>query len=74
MAQPQSISARDLRDRLDRGEAIQLVDVREDDELALARLPQAPACNLRGHQPLHCNMPTGTEGRTPGVDASSGPL
>jgi rhodanese-related sulfurtransferase len=41
MAQPESITARDLRDRLERGEPIQLVDVREDGELALARLPQA---------------------------------
>lgn len=37
---PQRIRARDLADRLQRGEAVQLVDVREDGELALARLPQ----------------------------------
>ena len=36
---PQAIRARDLQARLERGEAIQLVDVREDAELELARLP-----------------------------------
>lgn len=39
MATPLSIRARDLQARLLEGEAIQLVDVREDAELALARLP-----------------------------------
>ena len=38
---PQPIRARDLQERLERGEAIQLVDVREDTELELARLPHA---------------------------------
>lgn len=36
---PHRIRARDLADRLQRGEPLQLVDVREDGELALARLP-----------------------------------
>jgi len=36
---PLSISASELQERLQRGEAIQLVDVREDQELAWARLP-----------------------------------
>jgi rhodanese-related sulfurtransferase len=36
---PQPISARELLQRLERGEAIQLVDVREQGELELARLP-----------------------------------
>jgi len=35
---PQTIRARELQARLERGEAIQLVDVREDAELELARL------------------------------------
>jgi rhodanese-related sulfurtransferase len=39
MAQPQSLSARELHERLERAEPIQLVDVREEGELALARLP-----------------------------------
>lgn len=39
MASPETIRARDLQDRLERGEPIQLVDVREEGELALARLP-----------------------------------
>ncbi|MEI7953127.1 MAG: rhodanese-like domain-containing protein, partial [Synechococcaceae cyanobacterium ELA182] len=38
-ATPTPISAADLQARLEAGEAIQLVDVREDSELALARLP-----------------------------------
>lgn len=37
--QPGSIAARDLDDRLRRGERIQLVDVREERELEMARLP-----------------------------------
>ncbi|MFZ0409700.1 MAG: rhodanese-like domain-containing protein [Cyanobium sp.] len=37
-ATPRSISASALQARLEAGEAIQLVDVREDSELALARL------------------------------------
>lgn len=36
---PTNIQARDLQARLERGERIQLVDVREDAELELARLP-----------------------------------
>lgn len=39
MDKPVEIDARDLQERLGRGEAIQLVDVREDQELVLARLP-----------------------------------
>ncbi len=38
MSTPTPITARQLQERLQRGEAIQLVDVREDQELALARL------------------------------------
>jgi rhodanese-related sulfurtransferase len=38
-SRPGTISARELDERLRRGEAIQLVDVREDRELELARLP-----------------------------------
>lgn len=37
---PRRVGARELAERLARGEALQLVDVREDGELALARLPQ----------------------------------
>ncbi len=37
---PRSIQARVLHERLMAGESIQLVDVREDEELALARLAQ----------------------------------
>ena len=36
---PRSLSAPELANRLEAGEALQLVDVREDEELALARLP-----------------------------------
>ncbi|MEB3301171.1 MAG: rhodanese-like domain-containing protein [Cyanobacteriota bacterium] len=36
---PQSLSARELWSRLQAGENLQLVDVREDQELAMARLP-----------------------------------
>lgn len=36
---PRSLPARELQQRLERGEPIQLVDVREAQELALARLP-----------------------------------
>ncbi len=36
---PQSLSAPELQQRLERGEPLQLVDVREDQELDLARLP-----------------------------------
>ena len=39
MATPISIRARDLQARLEQGEPIQLVDVREPQELELARLP-----------------------------------
>ena len=39
MSTPISIRASDLQARLAAGEAIQLVDVREDEELTLARLP-----------------------------------
>ncbi len=38
MSTPISIRARDLEARLAAGEPVQLVDVREDEELALARL------------------------------------
>lgn len=38
-APPRAIRARELQQRLERGEAIQLVDVREAGELELARLP-----------------------------------
>ena len=38
-ATPLSITARELHQRLENGEAIQLVDVREAMELELARLP-----------------------------------
>jgi len=38
---PISIRARDLESRLATGELVQLVDVREDEELNLARLPHA---------------------------------
>jgi rhodanese-related sulfurtransferase len=38
---PQPISARELQQKLQHGEAIQLVDVREEGELELARLPYA---------------------------------
>jgi rhodanese-related sulfurtransferase len=37
--EPRSLSAPELANRLEAGEALQLVDVREDEELALARLP-----------------------------------
>lgn len=37
---PKTISASELKARLDAGELIQLVDVREDSELAVARLEQ----------------------------------
>ncbi|MEY4352842.1 MAG: hypothetical protein RLZZ609_1083 [Cyanobacteriota bacterium] len=36
---PQSLSAQELCNRLQAGENLQLVDVREDQELAMARLP-----------------------------------
>ena len=39
--QPRTIQPLELAERLRAGEAIQLVDVREDQELALARLPHA---------------------------------
>jgi rhodanese-related sulfurtransferase len=39
MGTPTPIQPRELQRRLEQGEAIQLVDVREDAELALARLP-----------------------------------
>jgi rhodanese-related sulfurtransferase len=41
MSQPRPIRALELQQRLERGEPIQLVDVREDQELAMARLPHA---------------------------------
>jgi rhodanese-related sulfurtransferase len=49
---PLSISARELQERLRRGEAIQLVDVREEQELAWARLP---------HPVLHLPLSRSTE-------------
>lgn len=45
MAQPKPIQPRDLKERLVAGEPIQLVDVREDEELARARL-QEPVLHL----------------------------
>ena len=39
MPQPRSLSARDLQQRLQAGEPLLLVDVRELEELALAALP-----------------------------------
>ena len=47
---PDSITARELQQRLSDGEAIQLVDVREDQELELARLPLDVI-----HLPLSCS-------------------
>ena len=41
MSSPTSLRAAELQARLERGEAIQLVDVREDVELELARFPLA---------------------------------
>lgn len=41
MSQPLPIRAQELHARLERGEPIQLVDVREEAELAMARLPHA---------------------------------
>jgi rhodanese-related sulfurtransferase len=38
-ASPRSLTAQELWKRLEAGEALQLVDVREDQELAMARLP-----------------------------------
>lgn len=38
---PRPLSATELARRLAAGESLQLVDVREDDELAVARLPHA---------------------------------
>jgi len=40
MTRPHVIQARQLHERLEAGEPIQLVDVREDEELAVARLRQ----------------------------------
>ena len=39
MATPQQLSVQELQDRLRRGEDHLVIDVREDSELALARLP-----------------------------------
>ena len=39
MALPERLTARELQQRLERGDPLQLVDVREEAELALARLP-----------------------------------
>lgn len=39
MAVPASLSVEELRDRLDRGDDLLLIDVREEEELELARLP-----------------------------------
>ena len=39
MSPPEQIRAHDLQQRLERGEPIQLVDVREDPELEMATLP-----------------------------------
>jgi rhodanese-related sulfurtransferase len=45
MATPRSLSARDLKARLDAGEPLQLVDVREPMELQMAAL-QCPVLHL----------------------------
>ena len=49
---PRSITARDLQACLERGEPIQLVDVREQEELDLARLP---------HPVLHLPLSSSSE-------------
>jgi sulfur-carrier protein adenylyltransferase/sulfurtransferase len=41
MQQMPEISATELKQKLDRGEDIQLIDVREADEVAVARIPNA---------------------------------
>jgi len=37
--QLQEMSATELKERLDNGEDIQLIDVREDNEVAIAKIP-----------------------------------
>lgn len=37
----QEISATELKEKLDRGQDVQLIDVREADEVAIARIPNA---------------------------------
>lgn len=37
----EEITSTELKERLDKGEDIQLIDVREDDEVAIARIPNA---------------------------------
>lgn len=37
----QEITATELKEKMDRGEDVQLIDVREADEVAIARLPNA---------------------------------
>jgi adenylyltransferase/sulfurtransferase len=39
MQQMPEMTATELKDRLDRGEDLQLIDVREDNEVAIARIP-----------------------------------
>jgi adenylyltransferase/sulfurtransferase len=41
MPQTSEISASELKQRLDQGEDIQIIDVREADEVAVARIPNA---------------------------------
>ena len=41
MQQVPEISATELKQKLDRGEDVQIVDVRESDEVAIARIPNA---------------------------------
>lgn len=39
--QPSEITATELKQRLDRGDDIQIIDVREADEVAIAKLPNS---------------------------------
>ena len=39
--QPSEITATELKTRLDRGDDIQIIDVRESDEVAIAKLPNS---------------------------------
>ncbi|ASS75243.1 sulfurtransferase [Tumebacillus algifaecis] len=41
MAKPKNISAEDVRARLDRGEVLQILDVREESEVATGLIPGA---------------------------------
>jgi rhodanese-related sulfurtransferase len=42
MAEPQPLSVQELQDRLRQGDDLLVIDVREDSELDLARLPHLP--------------------------------